>query len=272
MVELRELELEELMQKFKIEKEKQSIIDGFFDDDQKSLIQEMTLKNLEFITNQDLNEQKKSNGVDVTELVDRKMTLNQGKKEYDNEEKNKNNNIDEEKQNTNNSQQSSENILKKDSINCNISNDNISVSKVTEEIAKIRIGNTLCNPQKDLIELIRNNWNNIMDLAFDKELGNLARTLSTDIKPVAASKKNLILVAKLNGLSSQINNNIDDIEKIILKAININVKCICLAEQEWKKYIDIYKNDKNIFKYKEEPNNVESKKTLKEKAKELFEN
>ena len=56
-----------------------------------------------------------------------------------------------------------------------------------DKIKKIRISNTLCNPDKKIISSIRNDWIKLKDFAFDEELGNIARILSTDIIPVAAS-------------------------------------------------------------------------------------
>lgn len=143
-------------------------------------------------------------------------------------------------------------------------------NELNDDIKNIRVGNTLCNPQKNIIEKIRNAWENLMNFAFDPDIGNLSRLLSSDIKPVAASKTNIILVTKLNGTALQINNSLDEVEKIFKKAINIELKPICLTETEWKNYTELYKKDKNSFVYIEEKNKTKEKKSLKEKAKELF--
>ncbi len=138
------------------------------------------------------------------------------------------------------------------------------------DIKEIRVGNTLYNPQKNIISNIRNNWNMINDFAFDEEYGNIARILSSDIVPVAASDTNVILLSKLKGLANQINNDTINVEKIFEKAYNMKVKIICLSEEEWKKYTEEYKNNKEKFKYTEEVQKEKQHKTLKEKAKELF--
>ncbi len=139
-----------------------------------------------------------------------------------------------------------------------------------KELKEIRVGNTLCNPQKSIISDIRKKWDLIKDFAFDDEIGNVARLLSTDIIPVAASDTNIILLSKLNGLANQINNDIITVEKIIEKAFNLKIKAICISEQEWKNYTEEYKNNKEKFKYKEEVKEENKNKSLKEKAKELF--
>lgn len=142
-----------------------------------------------------------------------------------------------------------------------------------DDIKNIRVGNTLYNPQKEIISEIRKNWNDIKNFAFDDELGNISRILSSDIMPVASSDKNVIIISKLEGLAAQINDDIDTVEKIFNKAFNKDFKVICLSEKEWKNYTEEYKKDKSKFVYTEEIT-IEKKdnknKTLKEKAKELF--
>lgn len=62
------------------------------------------------------------------------------------------------------------------------------------------------------------------------------------------------------------------VEKIFEKVFNYKYKPICISEKEWNEYIAIYKKDKNYFKYTEEKEVCKKEElTLKEKAKELFE-
>ena len=141
---------------------------------------------------------------------------------------------------------------------------------IENELKEIRVGNTLCNPSKSIVENVRKNWNSIKDYSFDEELGNIARLLSSDVMPVAASETNIILISKLNGISVQINNEHISVEKIMKKAFDKDFKIICISENEWQDYIKQYKEDKDRFKYVEEPKIEKQKKTLKEKAKDLF--
>ena len=99
----------------------------------------------------------------------------------------------------------------------------------------------------------------------------IARLLESDILPVAASDECVILNSKLQGLADQINNNIDSVEKIIEKVFNNKYKAVCITEQSWSDYKERYKKDKSAFVYKEEVKKSTTKKTLKDKAKELFE-
>lgn len=141
-----------------------------------------------------------------------------------------------------------------------------------EELKKIRVGNTLSDPQKNIISYIRNNWNELKNLAFDSNYGNLARLLSSDILPVAASQTNIILISKLNGIAEQINNDLYKVEKIFEIVFKKQYKVICISEKEWNEYIEIYKRNKNTFKYVEEKEVYKKQElTLKDKVKELFE-
>ena len=142
--------------------------------------------------------------------------------------------------------------------------------ELEKNIKEIRVGNTLSNPKKEIISQIRKEWDLIKNYAFDQDLGNIARILSSDINPVAASETNIILESKLNGLATQLNNEMDTVEKIFKNAFDKEFKIICLSEQEWKNYIEEFKKDKNKFSYKEEPIVEKKQKTLKDKAKELF--
>ena len=142
---------------------------------------------------------------------------------------------------------------------------------LTNEFKDIRVGNTLCDPKKNVVVELRNNWSNIKDLAFDEKFGNLSRILSSDVLPVAASETNIIFMTKLNGIANQLNNDIESVEKIIKKVYSKEYKIICLSKQEWDDYTLQYKNDKNKFKYREEIKSEKKKDSLKEKAKELFE-
>ncbi len=140
------------------------------------------------------------------------------------------------------------------------------------DLINIRVGNTLSKADKNIIKEFRDNWKNISNLAFDENYGNLSRFLVSDICPVASSDEYVVLKSQLEGLSEQINNDLNSVEKIIKIIFNKEYKAICISENEWNKYIDLYKKDKNQFIYVEESNNsnMNKSKSLKDKAKELF--
>ena len=168
----------------------------------------------------------------------------------------------------NNNSNNKKNVIKKNEEEININQ----TQNIKNDLKKIRVSNTLCNPEKQIIIDIRNKWNELKNLAFDTEYGNLARLLSSDIMPVAASCQNIILTSKLIGISEQINSDIYKVDEIFEKIFQKKYKTICLSETEWNQYIEMYKVDKNSFKYIEENDIVKNEKNnLRKKARELFE-
>jgi DNA polymerase-3 subunit gamma/tau len=164
--------------------------------------------------------------------------------------------------------------VKNDSTVTNIDNSNkIADNNNKSDFIQRRVYNTLSKPDKTIINEIRSKWKKISDLAFDEKFGNISRLLVSDIKPVAASDEYIVLVSKLNGLSEQINDDINSVEKIIEKVFNNKYKAVCISESDWNNYIDLYKKDKSLFVYNKEEISSDNKKksTLKDKAKELFE-
>jgi DNA polymerase III gamma/tau subunit len=158
----------------------------------------------------------------------------------------------------------------KEPINIDVNNNDQKTNDFDiDNMKNIRVGNALSRAKKEIISNIRSNWKNISDLAFDSTYGNLARLLESDIVPVAASDEYVILNSKLAGLSEQINNDLNSVEKIFEIIFNNRYKVICITEDEWKNYTLEYKKDKSSFVYREETEK-KGKKTLKEKAKELF--
>lgn len=143
------------------------------------------------------------------------------------------------------------------------------IDAVDKKLVDLRVGNALSKANKTIAQEIREKWPNIQDLSFDEKFGNMARLLRTDIKPVAASDKYVVLKSEMAGLADQINRDLITVEKILEIVFNNKYKAICVSSSEWNNYTLRYKNDKNSFIYTEEENN--ENKSLKEKAKELFE-
>ena len=147
-------------------------------------------------------------------------------------------------------------------------------SSINLDFINRRVYNTISKADKALIKNIRNSWNNISDLAFDENYGNVSRLLVSDINAAVASDEYIVLVSKLEGLKEQLNNDLVSVEKILNLIFNNNYKAICITEKEWNNYIELYKKDNSLFVYEQETeviNNNTNKKNLKEKAKDLFE-
>ena len=142
-----------------------------------------------------------------------------------------------------------------------------------DNFVKRRIINTIAKADINAIKDIRSKWKKISELAFDEKRGNLARLLVSDIAPVAASDEYIVMKSQLNGLSDQINSDLNGVEKILEIIFNNKYKAICVSENVWNGYIDLYKQDKSLFVYEKEESkkSKSNEKSLKEKAADLFE-
>ena len=144
---------------------------------------------------------------------------------------------------------------------------------IDNELIRRRIVNTIAKADKNVIKDIRSNWKKISELAFDEKRGNVARLMVSDIEPVAASDEYIVMKSKLNGISDQINSDLNCVEKILEIIFNNKYKAICVSEKDWNSYIELYKQDKSSFVYEKEETtkNKPAEKSLKEKAADLFE-
>ena len=144
---------------------------------------------------------------------------------------------------------------------------------IDNELIRRRIVNTIAKADKNVIKDIRSNWKKISELAFDEKRGNVARLMVSDIEAVAASDEYIVMKSKLNGISDQINSDLNCVEKILEIIFNNKYKAICVSEKDWNSYIELYKQDKSSFVYEKEETtkNKPAEKSLKEKAADLFE-
>lgn len=145
------------------------------------------------------------------------------------------------------------------------------IEDFSDSLKKIRVGNTLCDPAKEIIVNIRKNWSNIKKISNSDE--NLIRMLYYDVKPVAASKTNLILISKELGISVKINNSIKEIEQMYNSVFDYNHKIVCISEKEWDIYKNKYEHDRDSFVYIEEDSSIKNKEVndrLSNKVNKLF--
>lgn len=83
--ELQILELEQLIQKFKIEKEKENMLTSFYEEDKETFMSFMQMNDITEINNNEYIEKRISMGESPEELTDRTIRLTDGMKKYNNE-------------------------------------------------------------------------------------------------------------------------------------------------------------------------------------------
>lgn len=154
----------------------------------------------------------------------------------------------------------------------NVQNEFVEVEEIevdfNEELKDIRVNNTLCAPDRNIIMEVRKQWGNLKNLTDCDE--NLLKILYYDVKPVAASTNNIILMTKGLGIAAKVNNNIEDIEQMYYNVFKKKHKLICISEKEWDIYKNKYEQDKDSFVYVEEDDKKIKKDNLSNKVNKLL--
>ena len=143
-------------------------------------------------------------------------------------------------------------------LNKNNDDDKIVEKKVSKEIVntfdndnfkKIRINNTFVSASKEILNNIKNKWNDLKNNAFDKNNGAMICNLLDGI-PVAASTDYLLISFPYSSMSDNINEDYANFQEILNQYLQISTKIVAISNEEWNKYKSEYiKNLGNNIKY-----------------------
>ena len=117
---------------------------------------------------------------------------------------------------------------------------------------KIRVNNCFVNPQKEILNYLKNTWPSFIDEVTNNQI----LSLIIDTTPVAASDKVIIITASSIGTTELINLETQKIENELKNYYKTDYFVIAITQNEWdeyrKKYILDIKNGIK-YQYKEEP-------------------
>ena len=151
-------------------------------------------------------------------------------------------------------------IEKKD-VNDNVKNN-------IENLKKVRINNTLSKFEKKELVNFKQELDRIKELLMDPDYSSVV-SLILDGELKAKGDKNLLFVYKIKNLEECFNLSLIDIEKVLKKVFNEELKPIAVSEEEWEPIkVDFNKNMKsktNTYEYKEENISLEEIYDIKEK-------
>lgn len=117
----------------------------------------------------------------------------------------------------------------------------------------IRVNNCFVNPQKELLNEIKNSWQSFINSVTNNQI----LSLIVDTLPVAVSENYIIIATQSVGVSELINLDTEKLEKEINNYYKKNYFVISLTKDEWNEYKKKYISDiKNGVKY----NYIEEKK------------
>lgn len=113
-----------------------------------------------------------------------------------------------------------------------------------EKLKNIRINNCFVNPQKAILEDLKEKWDGFVSKIDDSQI--LSVLIDTSV--VAASDYYVLITSQSRGTAELINLNIGKVDEIVLNYFNRPLKLIALTEEEWliqkKQYVQNLKNKK----------------------------
>ena len=135
------------------------------------------------------------------------------------------------------------------------------VNFLSDEEAYIRINNALALANKNVLNLMKEKWNEIDDYMYDGNL-SLVSGLLKDTLVVVASEKYVIVASESVSVVNRLNENIEDVEKLFNKIFNFNLKAIAITVEKWQdKKKEYILNIKKGIKYSVKNNFNSSEKT-----------
>ncbi len=135
---------------------------------------------------------------------------------------------------------------------------------------QIRINNCFVNPQKKILNDLKNKWSEFVENINDNQI----LSLIIDTQPVAASDKIIIFSTNSIGTSELINLNTLKIEKVINDFYKNECLVVAVTKNEWddyrKKYILDKKNDVQYHYIEEVQKEIENFNDIEVVAKNIF--
>ncbi len=156
-------------------------------------------------------------------------------------------------------QQISEDVKPKEIPRTPIQNDSLSNYNVD-----IRINNCFVDASKDMLNKVKNAWNDLIENADKAQL----KGLISDTQPVASSAGYTIIATSINHKDQELNDNLAMLEKEFNQRYSFNLKLVFIEEKRWQeernKYIENIKQNKK-YTLKEEKQEEEKKEKAEEK-------
>lgn len=115
--------------------------------------------------------------------------------------------------------------------------ENKSIKTVNDEFVKIRINNCFVNAKRELLTLLQNNFSQLLN---DSKVSKDILSLIIDSNPVASSDSHAIFEVNNEHIADNINEIVEDIEKIYNKNFNTELKFVFIDKNTWLKEKEEY--------------------------------
>ena len=121
-----------------------------------------------------------------------------------------------------------------------------------EKLKNIRINNCFVNPQKLILEELKEKWNSFVNNINDSQI----LSVLVDTNVVAASDLYVIITSGSKGTAELVNLNINKVDEVASEYFNKKLKLVAITDEEWivqkKGYIQNLKNKKTYFLIEED--------------------
>ena len=132
---------------------------------------------------------------------------------------------------------------------------NDKVKENIENLKQLRINNTLSKFNKQEFVTFKNDLDNIKELLMDPDYSSIV-SLILDGELKAKGHQNLLFMYKLKNLEECFNLSLIEIENVLKKVFNEELKPIAVSEEEWEpikvEFNKHMKSNTNAYEYKEE--------------------
>lgn len=124
---------------------------------------------------------------------------------------------------------------------------NDELNEIIDELKNTRINNILKESSHSEIKFIDDFWENINEYLIEEKYKKIAGIL-LESKPVAASKKGILITLPTRSMLQDIENNYDLSKELLNRIFNNEYKIVYLLDEYWKKirpkYVELVKNNK----------------------------
>ena len=111
---------------------------------------------------------------------------------------------------------------------------NDELNEIIDELKNTRINNILKESSHSEIKFIDDSWENINEYLIEEKYKKIAGIL-LESKPVAASKKGILITLPTRSMLQDIENNYDLSKELLNRIFNNEYKIVYLLDEYWKK-------------------------------------
>ena len=123
---------------------------------------------------------------------------------------------------------------------------------------RIRVNNSFATAKKEILLSVKEKWNLVSNYLLNDTYSSVAGLLS-DVNPIVASDRYLMLECKYDANADRINQFDEDISKLLKNIYDREFKIVAISSERWKKEKDKYVKDRKkgiVYNIIDEDNDI----------------